>query len=178
VPLPFHDDETGVGQRLLYGLPGLPEGSRAVASYQHQRRHPNIPEPFRIESIGFDRSQFPRDRVRRFYPRLPHGQRPHVLHRFGWQPGYLAHRGRHDPVPVLRRKQRIEALDDLVRVDLLAGYLYPRVVEHQHSDVAGDQRGLQRQQRPVGVAHQDHRLSGGVRHRGHVLELPFYRVTV
>jgi hypothetical protein len=40
VPMPGHDDDTRVGQRPVHGLSGLPKDSRAVASAQHQRRHP------------------------------------------------------------------------------------------------------------------------------------------
>jgi hypothetical protein len=51
--------------------------------------------------------------------------------------------------------QRLEPLDDLVRVDLLVCHLDPRIVEHQLAYVAGAQGGLQRAQRPVGVAQKN-----------------------
>ena len=101
---------------------------------QQQRRRLEVPEPLRIEAIGFDRPQFPRDRVRRIHPRLPHGQRPHVLHRLGRQPGDLAHRGFDHPVPVSLPQQRVQPFDDLVGVDLLTGHLDPRIVEHQFAE--------------------------------------------
>jgi hypothetical protein len=74
VSLPSHDNDTGVRQRFGHGLCGLLEDSRALAPNQQQRWYPKIPEPIRIEPIGFLRSRFPRDRVRRVHPRLPRRQ--------------------------------------------------------------------------------------------------------
>src|SRR3712207_8348036 len=76
--MPWHNDDARVGQRLVHCLSRLSKGSRALASAEQQRRHQETPEPLRIEPVGFDSSQFPRDRVRRGNSRLPRRSEEHT----------------------------------------------------------------------------------------------------